>query len=137
MLRKLVNPSKLIKSIVCSLVFGVVVSVSATSQQTPPPQNPPAGAPARGAGAGGQGAGPGGQSMTVWAPHTVTPEVLDAEMLAKIRAEGIERSKIMNTLHFLTDVYGPRPTGSPNHVAAANWAIKTMTSWGMTNGHLE
>jgi carboxypeptidase Q len=39
--------------------------------------------------------------------------------------------------HMLTDVYGPRPIGSPNHVAAANWAVKTMTSWGMKNAHLE
>jgi carboxypeptidase Q len=39
--------------------------------------------------------------------------------------------------HYLTDVYGPRPTGSPNHVAAANWALKTMTGWGLKNAHLE
>src|SRR5438132_8491161 len=86
---------------------------------------------------GGRGAGaqaPGApQTMTVWAPHTVTPEKLDDAMLAKIRTEGMEHSKIMWIEHYLTDVYGPRPTGSPNHVAAANWAIKTMTSWGMTN----
>src|SRR5205085_11129523 len=39
--------------------------------------------------------------------------------------------------HFLTDVYGPRLTGSPNHKAAAEWAIKQMTAWGFENGHLE
>ena len=43
----------------------------------------------------------------------------------------------MRTLHFFSDVYGPRLTGSPNHKAAAEWAIKQMTDWGMTNGHLE
>ena len=58
-------------------------------------------------------------------------------MNAKIRAEGMDRSKIMWIEHYLTDVYGPRPIGSPNHVAAANWAVKTMTSWGMKNAHLE
>jgi len=64
-------------------------------------------------------------------------ESIDTAMNAKIRAEGIDHSKIMWIEHYLTDVYGPRPIGSPNHVAAANWAVKTMTSWGMKNAHLE
>ena len=34
-------------------------------------------------------------------------------------------------MHFLTDVYGPRLTGSPNHKAAAEWAVKQMTEWGL------
>ena len=49
----------------------------------------------------------------------------------------MDHSQIMRTLHYLSDVYGPRLTGSPNHKAAAEWAIKQMTEWGMTNGHLE
>ena len=65
------------------------------------------------------------------------PERIDADLNAKIRAEGVDHSKIMWIEHYLTDVYGPRPIGSPNHVAAANWAMKTMTSWGMKNAHLE
>ena len=40
-------------------------------------------------------------------------------MNAKIRTEGMDHSKIMWIEHYLTDVYGPRPIGSPNHVAAA------------------
>ncbi len=43
----------------------------------------------------------------------------------------------MHTLHMLTDRYGPRVTGTPNHEAAAKWAVKEMTDWGMKNGHLE
>src|ERR1043166_4685543 len=64
------------------------------------------------------------------------PEKIDADMNAKIRAEATDRSKIMWIEHYLTDVYGPRPTGSPNHVAAANWVVQTMTSWGMRNAPL-
>ena len=56
---------------------------------------------------------------------------------ARIRQEGMDHSQIMRTLHYLSDVYGPRLTGSPNHKAAAEWAVKQMTEWGMTNGHLE
>jgi hypothetical protein len=122
------------------LAFGLVAAVSASPQQ-PPAQNPPAGAPAQGGrGAGGRGAGGAAgvpQTLTVWAPVTMAPETIDDAMIAKIRTEGMEHSKIMWIEHYLTDVYGPRPTGSPNHVAASDWAIKTMTSWGMTNGHKE
>ena len=70
-------------------------------------------------------------------PQTVEPEKIDTDMNAKIRKEGLERSKVMWIEHFLTDVYGPRPTGTPNHEAAAKWAASTMTSWGMKNAHLE
>ena len=56
---------------------------------------------------------------------------------AKIRKEGSENSQIMRTMHYLTDVYGPRLTGSPNLKAAGEWAIKQMGAWGFENGHLE
>jgi hypothetical protein len=56
---------------------------------------------------------------------------------AKIRKEEVDNSQIMRTMHFLTDVYGPRLTGSPNLKAAGEWAIKQMTAWGFENGHLE
>lgn len=64
-------------------------------------------------------------------------EPIDTAANAKIRAEGMERSKVMWIEHYLADVYGPRPIGSPNQKAAAEWAVKTMTSWGMANAHLE
>ena len=62
---------------------------------------------------------------------------LDPGINDKIRAEEAGNSQIMHTMHYLTDVYGPRLTGSPNHKAAAEWALKEMTKWGFTNGHLE
>jgi hypothetical protein len=61
----------------------------------------------------------------------------EAEVGWKIRREGMENSRIMQTVHVLADVYGPRLTGSPNHRAAAEWAIKQMQTWGMRNAHLE
>ena len=60
-----------------------------------------------------------------------------ADMLNRIRKEAMERSQIMRTMHMFTDVYGPRLTGSPNHKAAAEWAVKQMTAWGLENAHLE
>ena len=59
------------------------------------------------------------------------------ETLTRIRAEAMERSQIMKTMHMFTDLYGPRLTGSPNHKAAAEWAVKQMTAWGFENAHLE
>ena len=59
------------------------------------------------------------------------------DMLTRIRKEAMERSQIMKTMHMFTDVYGPRLTGSPNHKAAAEWAVKQMTAWGLENAHLE
>lgn len=61
----------------------------------------------------------------------------NADIKERIRAEGMERSQIMKTMHMLTDIYGPRLTGSPNHKRAAEWTIKQMQQWGMANGHLD
>lgn len=77
-------------------------------------------------------------------PLTVLPQsagtasnAVDPEIQTMIRKEGMENSQIMRTLHFLTDVYGPRLTGSPNLKAAGEWAVRQMASWGFENGHLE
>ncbi len=59
------------------------------------------------------------------------------DMLSRIRREAMDRSQIMKTMHMFTDLYGPRLTGSPNHKAAAEWAVKQMTAWGLENAHLE
>jgi hypothetical protein len=64
-------------------------------------------------------------------------ERAETDMDARIRQEAVGNSHIMRTLHHLTDVFGPRLTGSPNHEAAARWAVDQMTAWGMTSGHLD
>jgi carboxypeptidase Q len=64
-------------------------------------------------------------------------EKVDEATDAKMRSEELEHSKIMHTLHMLTDRYGPRVTGTPNHEMAAKWAVDEMTSWGMKKAHLE
>jgi carboxypeptidase Q len=67
----------------------------------------------------------------------VAQERPDEAMVWKIRQEATNRSQILATVHMLSDVYGPRLTGSPNLKAASEWAIQQMTSWGLKNGHLE
>jgi len=55
----------------------------------------------------------------------------------KIKDEGLNRSQVMQTLSYLTDVIGARLTGSPNLKHANEWTRDTMTKWGMVNGKLE
>jgi carboxypeptidase Q len=60
-----------------------------------------------------------------------------SEMYTLIRAEETNNSKIMWVIHEIADVYGPRVTGTPNLKAADDWAVRTMSSWGLANTHLE
>ena len=77
---------------------------------------------------------PGAQSPPpVSVAAAATGERVDLDAIYKIKAEGLEQSQVMDTLWYLTDVYGPRLTNSPNIRAAAAWATKRMTEWGLTN----
>ena len=64
-------------------------------------------------------------------------EKIDRDINWKIRREATDNSQILRTLHFLTDVYGPRLTGSPNLKGAQEWVVKETTAWGLKNAHLE
>jgi hypothetical protein len=75
-------------------------------------------------------------ALSVISP-TAAQSRIDSGINAKIREEATERSEIMRTLHVLTDVYGPRLTGTPSLKAAGEWAIQRMASWGLTNGRME
>jgi len=64
-------------------------------------------------------------------------EKVDLEMMKKIRAEGLERSQVMDTLSWLTDVNGHRLTGSPGMKAANEWAKKRLAEYGLVNANVE
>ena len=68
---------------------------------------------------------------------TAAQERVDADVLWKIRREATDRSQLMQTLQVLTDVYGPRLTGSPQLKAAMEWVVTQTTGWGLKNAHLE
>src|SRR5689334_7797049 len=57
-------------------------------------------------------------------------EPVDQTVIARIKTEGFQHSQLMDTMFYLTDVYGPRLRGSPNYKAAADWAVKKLTAWG-------
>jgi carboxypeptidase Q len=61
----------------------------------------------------------------------------EADPIARIKEEGLERSKVMETLSYLTDVIGPRLTGSPNMKRANEWTRDKLAEWGLKEAHLE
>ncbi len=64
-------------------------------------------------------------------------EKINPEVNWKIRQEETDHSQVMRLIHQLTDVHGPRLTGSPNLKAACDWALEQMKQWGLQDPHLE
>jgi carboxypeptidase Q len=67
----------------------------------------------------------------------LSQEHIDLGIVDRVKAEAFERSKVMETLRNLTDVHGPRLTGSPGFEDAARWAIGELKGYGLENVHLE
>jgi hypothetical protein len=57
--------------------------------------------------------------------------------IEKIKNEGMNNSKVMGTLSYLTNVIGGRLTNSPSMKRANEWTRDTMSGWGMKNANLE
>jgi len=64
-------------------------------------------------------------------------EPVDLQIISSIREEGFNHSRIMETLSYMTDVHGPRLTGSPGLKGAAEWCRDEMVDWGLENARLE
>ncbi|MBZ5664632.1 MAG: hypothetical protein LAO30_08530 [Acidobacteriia bacterium] len=62
---------------------------------------------------------------------------VDLGVVARIKTEAYDRSKVMEHLSYLTDVYGPRLTASPEFNQAADWAIARLREYGVSNVHRE
>ena len=58
-------------------------------------------------------------------------EKTDLAVIQRIKKEAFQNSKVMDHLFWLTDVYGPRLTGSPGFTAAANWTVKRLKEYGI------
>ena len=75
----------------------------------------------------------GGTALTVLAAE----EPVDLDMVNRIRDEGLNRSKVMETAAHLTDRIGPRLTNSPQGRQAGEWTRDRLAEWGLANAHLE
>ncbi len=58
-------------------------------------------------------------------------EKVDLAVVQRIKTEAFQNSKVMDHLFWITDVYGPRLTGSPGFTAAANWVVKQLKEYGI------
>jgi carboxypeptidase Q len=70
-------------------------------------------------------------------PALPAQEPVDTHAVRLIREEAFDRSQIMDIASWLTDVYGPRLTGSPIARAGGEWAVTRLTTWGLKDARLE
>jgi len=64
-------------------------------------------------------------------------ETVDLLVVNRIKAEAFENSRVMESAFYLSDVYGPRLTGSPGYRAAAEWSKKRLEEWRLSNARFE
>ncbi|HEX6188983.1 MAG TPA: M20/M25/M40 family metallo-hydrolase [Pyrinomonadaceae bacterium] len=69
--------------------------------------------------------------------QTAQPALDPNDPIARIRDEGMNRSQVMQTLSYLTDVIGPRLTASPQMKRANDWTRDTLAKWGLQNANVE
>jgi len=72
-------------------------------------------------------------SMAAPAVAQVAQEKVDLDVVRRIRDEGLQRSQIPALAGHLTDVIGPRLTGSPAMKRANQWTAQKFTEWGLAN----
>ena len=62
---------------------------------------------------------------------------VDLGVVYRIKSEAFDHSKVMEHLEYLSDVYGPRLTASPEFTEAADWAVQRLRDYGLDNVHME
>jgi carboxypeptidase Q len=67
----------------------------------------------------------------------VASEAVDLDDVSRIRAEGLDNSQIEALGHHLTDVIGPRLTGSPGMREANEWTAAKLREWGLSGVTVE
>ena len=67
----------------------------------------------------------------------VVQERVDLDAINSIREEGLENSQIAEIGGYLTDVIGPRLTGSPGMLKANRWTAEKLSEWGLENVKVE
>lgn len=71
------------------------------------------------------------------ATSVAAQEPIDQATLARIRDEGLNRSQVGAMFNHLTNVIGPRLTGSPAFKQAVDWAESQLKANGLSNVHQE
>jgi carboxypeptidase Q len=102
-----------------ALLFVFLVSPSAAFAQQPSPSPTPV------------------PQTTAPAQAATTPAKDPNDPIERIKDEGMNRSQVMKTLSYLSDVIGPRLTASPGMKRSNEWTRDQLTGWGLQNAHLE
>lgn len=76
-------------------------------------------------------------SLLLVIPTAFAEENVDLAVVHRIKIEAFQSSKVMDHLFYLTDVNGPRLSGSPGWRTAADWSIRTLKGWGIDGARLE
>lgn len=101
-----------------------LASPAARAQQVPPaPATPPATEPSA--------------RSVITAVERSEAAQPSTDPIERIKDEAMNRSQVMATLSYLTDVIGPRLTASPAMKRANEWTRDQMIKWGLENAHLE
>lgn len=64
-------------------------------------------------------------------------ENVDQKVIQQIKKEGMDNSKVMDIAFNFAEVSGPRLTGSPGFMRAANYAKDQLGKWGLSNAMLD
>ncbi len=64
-------------------------------------------------------------------------EPVDLQMIKKIKMEGFDNSQVMDIAWHLTELYGPRLSGSPMLHKSLEWSRDKLVEWGLENADLE
>src|SRR5580704_18357980 len=67
----------------------------------------------------------------------IAEEKVDLSIISRIKSEAFDNSKVMDHMFYLTDVHGPRLTGSPGYQGAADWVVSRLKEYGLVNVHQE
>ena len=70
-------------------------------------------------------------TLSLFAVVLCAEDKADLAVIQRIKTEAFQNSKVMDHLFWLSDVYGPRLTGSPGFTAAANFAVKRLKEYGI------
>lgn len=72
-------------------------------------------------------------AVAQFTPQAPTGDETERKILAEIK----ERSQLMDNLEYLTDVIGPRLTGTAKMKRANEWTLQRFKDYGLENAHLE
>lgn len=64
-------------------------------------------------------------------------EAVDLDAVYRIKREALQNSQVMDHAFWLTDVHGPRLTGSTNLKKAAEWAVARLKEYGLAGARIE